>query len=171
MTLDTPRSDSQHNVAQRARQPAGHAVRALLLLGHGARQDDVDRAATLHDTLWIRDAALRRMSACSSRGRAGGCALRHDERLAAGGFRERITQLSCPLIAVDEAHCISEWGHDFRPEYMQIGDLVRDIAPPHVLACTATATPVVRDEIVNRLGLGAARVVGRRRALAGMELS
>ncbi|MHA7834730.1 MAG: RecQ family ATP-dependent DNA helicase, partial [Algiphilus sp.] len=48
-----------------------------------------------------------------------------------------------------------EWGHDFRPEYMQIGELVRELAPPHVLACTATATPVVRDEIVNRLGLGA----------------
>jgi len=77
------------------------------------------------------------------------------ERLAAGSFRSRLAQLDCPLIAVDEAHCISEWGHDFRPEYMQIGDLVRQIAPPHVLACTATATPVVRDEIVNRLGLGA----------------
>lgn len=77
------------------------------------------------------------------------------ERLAAPGFRSRLAQIDCPLIAVDEAHCISEWGHDFRPEYMQIGDLVRDIAPPHVLACTATATPVVRDEIVNRLGLGA----------------
>lgn len=77
------------------------------------------------------------------------------ERLAAAGFRSRLAQLDCPLIAVDEAHCISEWGHDFRPEYMQIGELVRAIAPPHVLACTATATPVVRDEIVNRLGLGA----------------
>lgn len=76
------------------------------------------------------------------------------ERLAAGGFRERITQLSCPLIAVDEAHCISEWGHDFRPEYMQIGEIVRELAPPHVLACTATATPVVRDEIVHRLDMG-----------------
>ncbi|WP_420428347.1 RecQ family ATP-dependent DNA helicase [Algiphilus sp.] len=77
------------------------------------------------------------------------------ERLAAPGFRNRLAQIDCPLIAVDEAHCISEWGHDFRPEYMQIGDLVRELAPPHVLACTATATPVVRDEIVNRLGLGA----------------
>lgn len=76
------------------------------------------------------------------------------ERLAAPGFRENLQRLQCPLIAVDEAHCISEWGHDFRPEYMQIGDLVQQLAPPHVLACTATATPVVRDEIVHRLGLG-----------------
>jgi ATP-dependent DNA helicase RecQ len=57
------------------------------------------------------------------------------------------------LIAVDEAHCISEWGHDFRPEYLEIGALVRELAPAHVFACTATATPVVRDEIVVRLGM------------------
>lgn len=75
------------------------------------------------------------------------------ERLASAGFRARLQQLDCPLIAVDEAHCISEWGHDFRPDYLQIGELVQALAPRHVLACTATATPVVRDEIINRLGL------------------
>ncbi len=77
------------------------------------------------------------------------------ERLAAPDFRARLARMHCPLIAVDEAHCISEWGHDFRPEYLQIGALVRELAPPHVLACTATATPVVRDEILVRLGLPA----------------
>ena len=77
------------------------------------------------------------------------------ERLAAPDFRARLARVACPLIAVDEAHCISEWGHDFRPEYLQIGALVRELAPPHVLACTATATPVVRDEILVRLGLPA----------------
>ncbi len=75
------------------------------------------------------------------------------ERLAAPDFRARLARVKCPLVAVDEAHCISEWGHDFRPEYLQIGALVRELAPPHVLACTATATPVVRDEILVRLGL------------------
>ncbi len=75
------------------------------------------------------------------------------ERLVAPEFRARLAKLDCPLIAVDEAHCISEWGHDFRPEYLQIGELVRELAPAHVLACTATATPVVRDEILVRLGL------------------
>ena len=75
------------------------------------------------------------------------------ERLAAPGFRAQLRQLQVPLIAIDEAHCISEWGHDFRPEYMDIGRLVEELAPPHVLACTATATPVVRDEILVRLGL------------------
>ena len=63
--------------------------------------------------------------------------------------------LAVPLVAVDEAHCISEWGHDFRPEYLQIGDAAGGALRPRVLACTATATPIVRDEILARLGLGA----------------
>jgi ATP-dependent DNA helicase RecQ len=75
------------------------------------------------------------------------------ERLTSPDFRARLARLECPLVAVDEAHCISEWGHDFRPEYLQIGTLVQELAPEHVLACTATATPVVRDEILVRLGL------------------
>ena len=75
------------------------------------------------------------------------------ERLSFPGFRSLLADLDCPLVAVDEAHCISEWGHDFRPDYMQIGNLLSDLSPAHVLACTATATPVVRDEILERLGL------------------
>ncbi|MEM8882741.1 MAG: ATP-dependent DNA helicase RecQ, partial [Planctomycetota bacterium] len=77
------------------------------------------------------------------------------ERLAYGGFRGLLDAIDCPLIAIDEAHCISEWGHDFRPDYMQIGDLLRALPHARVLACTATATPVVRDEILSRLGLPA----------------
>ncbi len=77
------------------------------------------------------------------------------ERLTLPGFRERLRRLGCPLVAVDEAHCISEWGHDFRPEYGQLGELLREMQAPRILACTATATPIVRDEIINRLGLPA----------------
>jgi ATP-dependent DNA helicase RecQ len=77
------------------------------------------------------------------------------ERLGFPGFRGLIADLGTPLIAVDEAHCISEWGHDFRPDYLQIGELVRALPRARVLACTATATPIVRDEILARLGLGA----------------
>jgi ATP-dependent DNA helicase RecQ len=75
------------------------------------------------------------------------------ERLQFEGFRALLAKLECPLLAVDEAHCISEWGHDFRPEYMQIGELVASLPNALVLACTATATPIVRDEILERLGL------------------
>ncbi len=77
------------------------------------------------------------------------------ERLGFAGFRSLLGDLDCPLIAVDEAHCISEWGHDFRPEYLEIGGLLADFPRSRVLACTATATPVVRDEILERLRLPA----------------
>jgi ATP-dependent DNA helicase RecQ len=75
------------------------------------------------------------------------------ERLGSAAFREALGRVACPLVAVDEAHCISEWGHDFRPEYMQIGALLAAVPGARVLACTATATPIVRDEILGRLGL------------------
>ncbi len=75
------------------------------------------------------------------------------ERLTFPGFRALLGDLDCPLLAVDEAHCISEWGHDFRPEYLEIGGLVAELPRARVLACTATATPVVRDEILARLAL------------------
>jgi len=77
------------------------------------------------------------------------------ERLAFPGFRGLLRDLAVPLVAVDEAHCISEWGHDFRPDYLEIGAVLSDLPGARVLACTATATPVVRDEILARLGLPA----------------
>ncbi|MFO0631758.1 MAG: RecQ family ATP-dependent DNA helicase [Nannocystaceae bacterium] len=77
------------------------------------------------------------------------------ERLAFPGFRSLLARMPLSLVAVDEAHCISEWGHDFRPEYLMIGELLRELQPPRIMACTATATPVVRDEILARLGLPA----------------
>src|SRR5258705_11845092 len=75
------------------------------------------------------------------------------ERLVFPGFRALLREMDCPLVAIDEAHCISEWGHDFRPEYLEIGAVLSDLPRARVLACTATATPIVRDEILARLGL------------------
>ena len=75
------------------------------------------------------------------------------ERLRLASFRRLLADLDCPLVAVDEAHCISEWGHDFRPDYLEIGGLISAISGVRVLACTATATPLVRDEVLLRLGL------------------
>jgi ATP-dependent DNA helicase RecQ len=77
------------------------------------------------------------------------------ERLSNFGFQRMLRGLDCPLVAIDEAHCISEWGHDFRPDYIKIGSVLSQLPNARVLACTATATPVVRDEIIARLGLGA----------------
>ncbi len=75
------------------------------------------------------------------------------ERLVFPRFREILGRLECPLFAIDEAHCISEWGHDFRPEYLEIGRVLAEHPEARVLACTATATPYVRDEILARLSL------------------
>lgn len=57
------------------------------------------------------------------------------------------------LFVVDEAHCISEWGHDFRPDYLRLGAVIAALGHPPVLALTATASPVVRNEIIERLGM------------------
>src|SRR4051812_49508586 len=57
------------------------------------------------------------------------------------------------LFVVDEAHCISEWGHDFRPEYARLGQAIDALGHPRVLALTATASPSVRDDITQRLGM------------------
>lgn len=76
------------------------------------------------------------------------------ERLRSSWLVDRLRALEPPLVAIDEAHCISQWGHDFRPDYLRVGEILRDLRPARVLACTATATPLVRDEIVARLGLG-----------------
>ena len=65
------------------------------------------------------------------------------------------------LFVVDEAHCISEWGHDFRPEYLRLGAVIETLAHPRVVALTATASPPVRREIVERLGMREPRIVVR----------
>lgn len=74
------------------------------------------------------------------------------ERLQVRAFQRLLSRLPISLLAVDEAHCISCWGHDFRPDYLRIGEARREISGP-VMALTATATPRVREEIVDSLRL------------------
>jgi ATP-dependent DNA helicase RecQ len=76
------------------------------------------------------------------------------ERLASEAFVEAVARSNVQLVAVDEAHCIAQWGHDFRPDYRRIGQVLERLRPPRLLACTATATPRVRLEIREQLHLG-----------------
>jgi ATP-dependent DNA helicase RecQ len=75
------------------------------------------------------------------------------EQLADGDVLDRLAQLHPVLLAVDEAHLVSRWGPDFRPDYLRIGPAVEAMGRPIVLALTATAAPTVRAEIVQRLGM------------------
>jgi ATP-dependent DNA helicase RecQ len=81
------------------------------------------------------------------------------ERLATGSFRSLLKQVGVRRFAIDEAHCISHWGHDFRPEYRQLGDLKRLFPQASVHAFTATATEQVRRDIIVQLGLKGAEVL------------
>ncbi|MBM7649615.1 ATP-dependent DNA helicase RecQ [Bacillus ectoiniformans] len=74
------------------------------------------------------------------------------ERLESSYFIEELKLMNIPLVAVDEAHCVSQWGHDFRPSYRRIQSMVQSLSDqPVVLALTATATPVVREDICRLL--------------------
>jgi ATP-dependent DNA helicase RecQ len=76
------------------------------------------------------------------------------ERLESREFIEDLKQMDIPLVAVDEAHCISQWGHDFRPSYRHIQQMVNSLPQkPNVLALTATATPRVREDICETLDI------------------
>jgi ATP-dependent DNA helicase RecQ len=80
------------------------------------------------------------------------------ERLLSPGFLDRLEQLPLALFAIDEAHCVSQWGHDFRPEYLQLAVLAERFAAIPRLALTATADPRTREEIRERLRLQDGRV-------------
>jgi ATP-dependent DNA helicase RecQ len=75
------------------------------------------------------------------------------EKLEDDTFMHLLQSIAVPLFVVDEAHCISQWGHDFRPAYLALGHVIERLGHPTVLALTATATPAVREDILHQLGI------------------
>ncbi len=75
------------------------------------------------------------------------------ERFRSSRFNSALQSIPISLFAVDEAHCISTWGHDFRPDYLRLRSVIRSLGQVQTLALTATATPYVRSDIIQQLGL------------------
>jgi RecQ family ATP-dependent DNA helicase len=94
------------------------------------------------------------------------------ERLRVPGFAEMLAKRKPSLVAIDEAHCISAWGHDFRRDYRTLGQHLPALRPAPIIALTATATPLVQDDIVRQLGMiSAARFIhGFRRDNLAIEV-
>src|SRR5579875_1880399 len=94
------------------------------------------------------------------------------ERLRVPGFPEMLARRKPALIAVDEAHCISQWGHDFRPDYRTLGQHLAALRPSPIIALTATATPAVQRDIVRQLALEdpAIFITGFRRSNLAVEV-
>jgi DNA topoisomerase-3 len=94
------------------------------------------------------------------------------ERLGVPGLPEELARRPPALVAVDEAHCISEWGHDFRPDYRRLGSRLPALRPAPVIALTATATPRVQDDIAAQLGLKPLKFIhGFRRGNIAIEVA
>jgi len=93
------------------------------------------------------------------------------ERLRVPGFPQMLARRTPALVAIDEAHCISEWGHDFRPDYRLLGERLPALRPAPVVALTATATPRVQADIGEQLGLASPRLFihGFRRTNIAIE--
>jgi len=81
------------------------------------------------------------------------------EKLEDEQFLAMLGKIRVPLFVVDEAHCISQWGHDFRPAYLALGHVIAALGRPTVLALTATATPAVREDILVQLGIPNTRTI------------
>ena len=116
------------------------------------------------DSLLARDIAAARLDSTLSAGEAhavydkmlnGTLKLLYvaPERLANENFRRRLARTKISLLAIDEAHCISEWGHNFRPDYLKLASFAHELKISRILALTATATPPVAADIRSNFGI------------------
>ncbi len=115
--------------------------------------------ATLINSSITRDEQRRRIESI----RHGGHKIIYvaPERFKSSGFLRALEEIDVGLFAVDEAHCISQWGHDFRPDYRRLGEVRERLGNPRTMALTATATPTVQKDILRGLGLEDAEVFVR----------
>ncbi|SDF34723.1 ATP-dependent DNA helicase RecQ [Cellulosimicrobium cellulans] len=138
-------------------------VRSLLELG-----DDDARAAAVSSAV---PAAERRAALEAAAAGELEFLFLSPEQLANDEVLDAVRAARPSLIAVDEAHCVSTWGHDFRPEYLRVGERLDTLDPrPRVLALTATASPPVREDVAERLHLRDAAVIVRGFARPGIAL-
>jgi ATP-dependent DNA helicase RecQ len=93
------------------------------------------------------------------------------ERLADPGFRQLLKARKVELFVVDEAHCVSQWGHDFRPDYLALSEAINDLGRPPIMALTATATPDVIEDILAQLRMPDAEVVHTGFYRSNLELN
>ncbi|MDA0322189.1 MAG: ATP-dependent DNA helicase [Verrucomicrobia bacterium] len=118
-------------------------------------QLDAVRALGLSAEYLNSSQAAREQARVTGQLKAGACRLLYvaPERFAMQDFRAVLKRLTISFFAIDEAHCISDWGHDFRPDYLTLSEIMRDFPGTPVAAFTATATESVQSQIVHRLGL------------------
>jgi ATP-dependent DNA helicase RecQ len=134
-------------------------VSPLLALQHDQRSALVERGLGAVRVSSAESAAQQRAAIAAVRDGAARFLFITPEQLAQPDRLAELRALRPALVAVDEAHCISSWGHDFRPDYLQLGHVIRELGRPPVVALTATASPPVREDIVERLGLRDPRLV------------
>jgi ATP-dependent DNA helicase RecQ len=113
-------------------------------------------ASPMNSTLTAREESEHLQSIAADRSEF---VLTTPERLATEEFRETLRRTPIDLIVVDEAHCVSQWGHDFRPAYLEIKDAIAALGKPPVLALTATAGPELLVDVLEQLGIPDAYVV------------